>query len=124
MPRRGTFDGGEFMCAASGGAVGAAGRHLLDEIYIGPRHDFVVCLVAITTSCLIVGAIMPRSIDMPKLRWFAIGLSSGLGALCVAVMVAATSTDVWLSVAYLVVVALLAVVALTAGQIIARFRSH
>ncbi|WP_207837991.1 hypothetical protein [Williamsia soli] len=119
MPQR-AFRGIELVCAATGGAFGAGARQLLDQWYSGPRHDFVVSLIAISISGLLFGALETGWYRRPYLRWFVLGFCSGLGALSVAVVVATTSTDVWLSVAYLIGSLFVATGAIAAGQLLAR----
>ncbi|MCZ4551801.1 hypothetical protein [Gordonia rubripertincta] len=119
MPQR-VFRGSELICAATGGAFGAGARLLLDELYSGPRHDFVVSLIAVSVSGLLLGALPTGGYRRSTWRWFALGFCSGLGALSVAVVVATTSTHVWMSVAYLVATVFVATGAIATGRLTAR----
>lgn len=118
MPQR-VFRGIELICAATGGALGAGARLLLDEWYPGPQHDFAVSLIAIGVSGVVLGALSTGGYRR-TMRWFALGFSSGLGALSVAVVVATTSAHVWMSVAYLVATVFVATGAIATGQLTAR----
>jgi hypothetical protein len=69
---------------------------------------------------MVFGACAAAANRLSPLRWFLIGFCSGLGALSVAVVVATTSTDVWLSVAYLIATIFVATGALVAGQLLVR----
>ncbi|MBA4022777.1 MAG: hypothetical protein C0482_10485 [Gordonia sp.] len=119
MPQR-AFRGSELVCAATGGAFGAGARLLLDQWYSGPHHDFIVSLIAISVSGLLFGALSASGYQQSTWRWFALGFCSGLGALSVAVVVATTSTHVWMSVAYLVATVFVATGAIATGRLTAR----
>lgn len=119
MPQH-AFRGSELVCAATGGATGAMARLLLSEWHFGPKHDVPTSLIAIILSGLLFGAVSTVGYRSSSLRWLAIGFCSGLGALSVTVMVATTSSDVWLSGAYLITALFGATGALAAGQLLAR----